>query len=123
MITNPASGVFAATLIVFCSQKSMNYNTIEIHDQIYLNSSQMGITENTANAMNVVNPFANEVNVKFNEATSGSAVLVDMNGRTIAEMNFNNETSISMNTVAVQAGTYFLTIVANGQTMTAKLIK
>lgn len=123
LITNPASGVFAATLIVFCSQKSMNYNTIEIHDQIYLNSSQMGITENTTNAMNVVNPFANEVSVKFNEATSGSAVLVDMNGRTIAEMNFNNETSISMNTVTVQAGTYFLTIVANGQTMTAKLIK
>jgi hypothetical protein len=123
VITNPASGVFAATLIVFCSQKSMNYNTIEIHDQIYLNSSQMGITENTTNAMNVVNPFANEVSVKFNEATSGSAVLVDMNGRTIAEMNFNNETSISMNTVTVQAGTYFLTIVANGQTMTAKLIK
>lgn len=123
VITNPASGVFAATLIVFCSQKSMNYNTIEIHDQIYLNSSQMGITENTINAMNVVNPFANEVSVKFNEATSGSAVLVDMNGRTIAEMNFNKETSISMNTVTVQAGTYFLTIVANGQTMTAKLIK
>ena len=123
LITNPASGVFAATLIVFCSQKSMNYNTIEIHDQVYLNSNEMGLSENAANAMNVVNPFANEVNVKFNEATSGSAVLVDMNGRTIAEMNFNNETSISMNTLTVQAGTYFLTIVANGQTMTAKLIK
>lgn len=123
LITNPASGVFAATLIVYCSQKSMNYNTIEIHDQVYLNSNEMGLTENTADALTVVNPFVNEVNVKFNEASSGSAVLVDMNGRTIAEMNFNNETSIAMNTLNVQAGTYFLTIVANGQTMTAKLIK
>jgi hypothetical protein len=123
LISNPASGVFAATLIVYCSQKSMNYNTIEIHDQVYLNSNEMGLSENAGDAMNVVNPFANEVNVKFNEATSGSAVLVDMNGRTIAEMNFNNETSIAMSTLNVQAGTYFLTIVANGQTLTAKLIK
>jgi hypothetical protein len=123
LITNPVSGVFAATLIVFCSQKSMDYNTIEIHDQIYLNSNEMGIKETAEDAMNVVNPFGNEVNVKFNEATSGSAVLVDMNGRSVAEMNFNYETTISMNTLTIQAGTYFLNIVANGQTMTAKLIK
>jgi len=122
-ISNANTGVFEAILIVYCSQKSLGYNTIEIHDQVYLNSSQMGLTENAADAMNVVNPFANEVNVKFNEVTSGTAVLVDMNGRTIAEMNFNNETSIAMNTLNVQAGTYFLTIVANGQTLTAKLIK
>jgi hypothetical protein len=123
LITNPAAGVFAATLIVYCSQKSMNYNTIEIHDQIYLNSSQMSLTENALDALKLVNPVANEVFVKFNELSSGSAALVDMNGRTVAEMNFSNELSISMNAVAIQAGTYFLTIVANGQTITTKLIK
>lgn len=122
-ISNANPGVFEAILIVYCSQKSLGYNTIEIHDQVYLNNSQMGIEEVTSEVMNVINPFANEVNVKFNEATSGSAVLVDMNGRTIAEMNFNNETSISMSTLNVQAGTYFLTVVANGQTISTKLMK
>jgi hypothetical protein len=123
LITNPTAGVFAATLVVFCSQKSMNYNTIEIHDQVYLNSSQMGLNEDAVNELKIVNPFVNEVNVKFNEATSGSAKLVDINGRTVAEIYFNNELSISMNAVTIQSGTYFLTIIANGQTMTAKLIK
>ncbi|MEN9997557.1 MAG: hypothetical protein RI922_547 [Bacteroidota bacterium] len=122
-ISNANTGVFEAILIVYCSQKSLGYNTIEIHDQVYLNSSQMGIEENTSTNLTVVNPIVNEVNVQFEEISSGSATLVDMNGRTIAEMNYNNETSIAMNTLHVQAGTYFLTIVANGQTLTAKLIK
>lgn len=122
-VSSANTGVFEAILIVYCSQKSLGYNTIEIHDQVYLNSSQMGIDENTESNLTVVNPFVNEVNVKFEEVSSGSAVLVDMNGRVISQMNFSNESSISMNAVNVQAGTYFLTVVANGQTMTTKLMK
>lgn len=123
LVTNPALGVFSATLIVFCPQKASEINTIQITDQILLDPAQMGILENSNIELNVINPFDSELSISFNESMSGTVSLVDINGRILIESSFNNESKIQLNTLNVSSGTYFLTIESNGKIITRKLIK
>jgi hypothetical protein len=123
LVSNPAQGVFSASLIVFCSQKSSEINTIQITDQILLDPAQMGILENSGIAMNIINPFDSELSISFEEPLTGNVSLTDINGRILIESMFTNESKIQMNTLNVSSGTYFLTIESNGKIITRKLIK
>ena len=122
-ISNPAAGVFSATLIVFCSQKNIAINTIKITDQVYLNSAEMGVFETSISDFSVVNPFNNVLQVVLNDNSTGRIVLLDMNGRTVLEGNFNNESSINLNTVHIQSGIYILKVEIDGILFTRKLMK
>jgi hypothetical protein len=123
LVSNPAQGVFSASLIVFCSQKSSGINTIQITDQILLDPAQMGILENSGIALNIINPFDSELSISFKEPMTGNVSLTDINGRILIETVFNNESEIQLNTMNVSSGTYFLTFESNGKIITRKLIK
>jgi hypothetical protein len=123
LITNPAAGVFSATLIVFCSQKNIDINTISITDQLYLNPAEMGIFETSISDFSVVNPFNDVVQVVLNYNSAGSITLLDMNGRTVLGGNFNNESIINLDAVNVQSGIYILKVEIDGILFTRKLMK
>ena len=91
-IANPTSGVYSATLIVYCYQKSANYNTIQMTDQVYLQNADLN--EVTESNISIVNPFNTEMKILFNENVNGSVVLRDMNGRLILESNIENTNSL-----------------------------
>jgi hypothetical protein len=123
LITNPAAGVFSATLIVFCSQKNIDINTINITDKVYLNPAEMGVFETSISDFSVVNPFNDVIQVVLNDNSDGSITLIDMNGRTVLEGNFNNESSINLNTNNIQSGIYILKVEIDGILFTRKLMK
>jgi len=122
-ISNPAAGVFSATLIVFCSQKNIDINTIKITDQVYLNPAEMGIIETSISEFSVVNPFNNVIQVVLNDNSAGSITLLDMNGRRVLAGNFNNESIINLDAVNVQSGIYILKVEIDGILFTRKLMK
>ena len=122
-ISNPAAGVFSATLIVFCSQKNIDINTIKITDQVYLNPAEMGIFETSISEFSVVNPFNNVLQVVLNDNSAGSITLLDMNGRTVLGGNFNNESIINLDALNVQSGIYILKVEIDGIIFTRKLMK
>jgi hypothetical protein len=120
--TNPATGVYSATLIVFCGQKSINYNTIQITDQFYVNPSAASIVENNVSDFTVINPFNETISMNFTTAQNRTILLSDMSGKVIFEGQFN-ETSANINTAALLSGMYFLTVKEGVDTVTKKLIK
>ena len=123
LITNPAAGVFSATLIVFCSQKNIDINTINITDQVYLNPAEMSIIENSSDEFIVVNPFNDVIQVVLNDNSTGRIVLLDMNGRSVLEGNYTNDSSINLSTVDIQSGIYILKVEIDGILFTRKLMK
>jgi hypothetical protein len=120
-IANPTSGVYSATLIVYCYQKSANYNTIQMTDQVYLQNADLN--EVIESNISIVNPFNTEMKILFNENVNGSVVLRDMNGRSILESNMENTNSLTIDTVKLSQGTYFLEVNIAGKVSTHKLIK
>jgi hypothetical protein len=122
-IPNNATGVFSAMLIVFCSQRAANYNTIEITDQVYLNPSIMGITEESSTKFMVVNPFSESLIVTFEDSSKGEIRLFDSNGRCVLESKVDNQTSIELNTTQISSGAYYIQVTVNGSSYAKKLIK
>ena len=121
-ITNPANGgIYGATLILFCGQKSNGVNTIVINDQVQF--SQAGINDLSTAGLVVVNPFSATLNVSFGQELNGTATLIDMAGRTVKTTTLENSVSMSMNTESVLSGTYFLVINSSKVSMTTKVIK
>lgn len=121
LLTNPAAGVFSATLIVFCSQKSTNYNTIEITDQVYLESA--GVEENVEYTTTIVNPFNNEIQISFGSSVDASVVLMDMNGRILSENSIDNSNNLTIESSNLSQGTYLLQVNIAGKVNTYKLLK
>jgi hypothetical protein len=121
-ITNPANGgIYGATLILFCGQKSNGVNTIVINDQVQF--SQAGINDLSTAGLVVVNPFGATLNVSFGQLLNGTATLVDMAGRKVKTTTLENSVSMSMNTESVLSGTYFLVINSSKGSMITKVIK
>jgi hypothetical protein len=121
-ITNPVNGgIYGATLILFCGQKSNGVNTIVINDQVQF--SQAGINDLNTAGLVVVNPFGATLHVSFGQELNGTATLVDMAGRTVKTTTLENSVSMSMNTESVLSGTYLLVINSSKVSMTTKVIK
>jgi hypothetical protein len=107
-IPNAANGIYGLTLVVFCSQKAMNYNTIVINDQVMLGSN--GIEVLMENDVIVVNPFENQLEVYMPSAGSGILRLLNMSGQELQSLPFDNSQIITLNTVNVPSGIYFISI-------------
>lgn len=121
LVVNPSTGIYSATLIVFCSQKSTDYNTIEITDQVYLQSA--GIEESIENNTTIVNPFNNEIQISFEESVNGTVILMDMNGRILKQENIENSNNFTIDAVNLSQGSYLLTLNIAGKESTYKLMK
>jgi len=101
-------------------------------DGKYAYSAIRTINLTTENALNInsiyPNPFTNELNVNLNLAAPSSVEVVvsDINGRTVSTNTVNAKEGINtvkVNTTELVNGVYFVTIKAQGETFTGKLIK
>lgn len=121
-IQNPATGVFIATLIVYCSQKAVNINTLQISDAILLDAAQLGLSEENKADFTVNNPFEGVINISFGPSAERHIVLSDLNGKIHYEGTVTGEFA-SINSDSLATGMYILSVEENGKVVTKKLIK
>ena len=122
-MTNLNSGVFSVALFVFCDQKVLDYTSIHIFDQIYLNNAEMGITENMEQTVLFNNPISNQLNLTFENNTVRSILLYDSKGAIVLQANNIDSLNYSMDTEKLQAGIYYLNVTSAQSSLTRKLIK
>jgi hypothetical protein len=121
-IQNPATGIFIATLIVYCSQKAVNVNTLQISDAILLDALQVGLYEDKKDDFTVNNPFEGVITIFFGTSAERHIVLSDLNGKIHFEGTVSAE-STSINSDSLANGIYVLSVEENGKVRTKKLIK
>jgi hypothetical protein len=122
-MTNLNSGVFSVALFVFCDQKVLDYNTIHIFDQIYLNNAEMGIIENQTQTILFNNPISNQLNMTFDNNTARSIVIYDSKGAEVFKADIVDTFSYSIDTEKFYSGIYYLHVTSAQTSFTAKLIK
>lgn len=121
--SNPAAGIYSATLIVYCAQKSINYNTIQITDQFSMNPSTASISESSVESdFIVVNPFNETIAVNFETTSERTIVLSDMSGKVIFKGQ-SSEASVNIDATSVLAGMYILSVQEGSSIISKKLIK
>ena len=122
-MANLNPGVFAVSLIVFCNQKVLDYTTIHIFDQIYLNNAEMGIIENQKQAILFNNPISNQLNMTFDNNTARSIVIYDSKGVEVFTADIADTFSYSINTEKFNSGIYYLNVTTSQSSFTRKLVK
>lgn len=122
-MNNLNAGVFAVSLIVFCDQKVLDYSTIHIFDQIYLNNAEMGIIENQTQAILFNNPISNQLNMTFDNNTARSIVIYDSKGVEVFKADIADTFSYSINTEKFNSGIYYLNVTTSQSSFTRKLVK
>lgn len=121
VLPNPALGVYSLTLIVYCSQKSTNYNTIQITDHVMIDLNELP-TEGVE-MIQVINPFTTEIDIQLNGNKVSFVGLYDLNGRMIMEIAQPSVENISLDTRSLVKGTYFLRIDTQAGQKNLQLIK
>lgn len=122
-MNNLNAGVFAVSLIVFCDQKVLDYSTIHIFDQIYLNNAEMGIIENQKQAILFNNPISNQLNMTFDNNTARSIVIYDSKGVEVFKADVADTFSYSIDTEKFNSGIYYLNVTTSQSSFTRKLVK
>lgn len=122
-MNNLNAGVFAVSLIVFCDQKVLDYATIHIFDQIYLNNAEMGIIENQTQAILFNNPISNQLDMTFDNNTARSIVIYDSKGVEVFKADIADTFSYSINTEKFNSGIYYLNVTTSQSSFTRKLVK
>jgi hypothetical protein len=121
IIPVPSLGVYNLTLIVYCSQKSTNYNTIQVSDQILLGQNNLSMMQ--PNMLTFVNPFGSELKIQLNEHSVSLIQLLDMNGRVLNSLREPSIGNITWDTDNIHAGTYLLRVLGEFGSKTFQLIK
>lgn len=120
---NQANGVYSTTLTLYCTQKSTEMDYLQATDKIYLNSSQMTLTENTESDFTVNNPFENTLQLMFKESNDLIIEIMDIKGSCVYSVNAKQVSEWNIDTTKFEKGAYFLHVI-NGNTQTVrKLIK
>jgi hypothetical protein len=120
-VYNPTIGVFEATLVIYCTQKSMGINTIMIRDQFYI--QELDLQEENEINIKLVNPITNEIQISFGDIVNGTVVLMDMNGRVLSENSIDNSNNLTIESSNLSQGTYLLQVNIAGKVNTYKLMK
>jgi hypothetical protein len=120
-VPNSINGIYNLSLVVYCFQKSTNYNTIVINDQILFGSN--ALDNLTSENVVVVNPFNNELKITFTKAKSGNLLLFDSSGHKVRELSFNDQPELILNTDNLARGSYQLVINTDAQTLVKKILK
>lgn len=120
-IPNTASGIYGLTLVVYCSQKAMNYNTIVINDQVMLGANELGILNN--DDLSVINPFNNQLAIRLSSISNGSVQLVNFAGQMVLNSEFSSSDNVVLNTEMLPQGVYVLTVRNERETITRTLLK
>ena len=122
LINNSNPGVFAATLTITCYQKAQAINTIVITDQVELPGYSLGLEEMNME-LSFTNPFENSISLNWEGEKTGTIQLVNLQGNLVASGSFANANQVTLETVNVVKGTYFITMQLNGETIVRKMIK
>jgi hypothetical protein len=116
-----ANGLFSLALVVFCSQKSTTYNTIEISDHVMLNSNSLTAIDQSK--FKVINPMTDELIVIFAEQSSGTIAVFDASGKRVFSSQLNGSLKSTFDVSKLTTGVYMLEAVLNGKVYRTKLIK
>jgi len=117
-----ANGCLNLQFILYCPIKTGNVNTIVVNDIVEL-SGLCGLNDHVTNPFTVLNPMGNELNVQFDEVTSGTMKLFNINGQVVKSQTLNLVQQASIATSNLSAGTYFLQLEIGSRVYTQKVIK
>lgn len=105
--------------ILYCPIKSSNVKTIVVNDMVQLS----GLNEVVKNPFTVMNPMGSELNVQFDEVTSGTMKLFNMTGQLVKTQTLQSVQQASIATMNLPAGTYFFQLEVGSTVYTQKVIK
>ena len=114
-----ANGCVNLQFVLFCPIKSSNIKTIVVNDAAQLS----GVNEIIKNPFNVINPMGNELNVQFDEVTSGTIRLYNMNAQLVKTQSLSSVQQATIATTNLPAGTYFFQLEVGSTVYTQKVIK
>jgi len=117
-----ANGCLNLQFILYCPFKTGNVNTIVVNDIVEL-SGLSDLNDLVKNPFTVLNPMGNELNVQFDELTSGTMKLFNINGQVVKSQTLNLVQQASIATTNLSAGTYFLQLEIGSRVYTQKVIK
>lgn len=117
-----ANGCLNLQLILYCPIKTTNVNTIVVNDIVQL-SGLSGLNDLVTNPFTVLNPMGNELNVQFDEVTSGTMKLFNINGQVVKTQTLTLVQQAFITTTNLSAGTYFLQLEIGSTVYTQKVIK
>jgi hypothetical protein len=117
-----ANGCLNLQFILYCPIKTGNVNTIVVNDIVEL-SGLSGLNDLVKNPFTVLNPMGNELNVQFDEVTSGTMKLFNINGQVVKSQTLTFVKQASIATTNLSAGTYFLQLEIGSTVYTQKVIK
>jgi hypothetical protein len=121
-IPNAANGIYGLTLVVYCSQKAMNYNTIVINDQVMLGAN--GVEGLDESEIIVINPFDDKLEIRFSSASSGTIQLMNLAGQKVLSSAYSTSDNIILNTENLSHGSYIVSIInENGKFLRTVLKK
>lgn len=104
----PNVGIFNLSLIVYCSQKSTNYNTIQVNDQIQI--EQNNLVESLNTAFKVVNPLNEELKLFIPETGSFQITMHNLEGKKVFEQLTTSKGWLSFPVPHLEKGMYLVTI-------------
>jgi len=105
--------------ILYCPIKSGNVKTIVVNDMVQLS----GLNELVKNPFTVMNPMGSELNVQFDEVTSGTMKLFNMTGQLVKSQTLQSVQQASIATTNLPAGTYFFQLEVGSTVYTQKVMK
>lgn len=113
------NGCVNLQFILYCPIKSTNIKTIVVNDMVQLS----GLNEMVKNPFNVINPIGNELTVQFDEVTTGTIRLYNMNGQLVKTQSLLSVQQATIATTNLPAGTYFFQLEVGSTVYTQKVIK
>jgi hypothetical protein len=117
-----ANGCLNLQFILYCPIKTGNVNTIVVNDIVEL-SGLSGLNNLVKNPFTVLNPMGNELNIQFDEVTSGTMKLFNINGQVVKSQTLTFVQQASIATTNLSVGTYFLQLEIGSRVYTQKVIK
>jgi len=120
VISDSLNGVVEFGLLLYCGQKSMNYNSMSVTDRLMV--GPLSVASNDLFHFAVVNPMKNDLNITFDQATDATVTVYSSNGAQVALSNVSGQ-SISIPVQHLSSGIYFVHITANNQTAIVKVLK
>jgi hypothetical protein len=113
------NGCVNLQFILYCPIKSSNIKTIVVNDMAQLS----GVNEIVKNPFSVINPMGNELTVQFDELTTGTMRLYNMNGQLVKTQSLSSVQQATMATTNLATGTYFFQLEVGSTVYTQKVIK
>jgi hypothetical protein len=116
------NGTYVVTTTIICEGRSGEISSIEVRDLIQVQSTASLFAYTPENLV-VVNPFADELVVYFNEIHVTYLTLVDVTGKLVWESEVSNQTIVNPSVADLGQGVYMLQVKSDKGMISRRLIK